>query len=641
MKRILITGAGSYIGTSFEEYLKKWPDKYAVDTVDMIDGTWRDKDFSEYDVVYHVAGIAHSDSGKISEEKAKLYYSVNTDLTVETAKKAKEAGVKQFIFMSSAIVYGDSAPIGKMKMITKDTPVKPANCYGDSKVQAENGIKKLEDDSFKVVILRPPMIYGKDSKGNYPVMAKFAQKLPVFPYVKNCRSMLYIGNLMEFVRLMIENEETGTFWPQNPQYSNTSTLVKGIAKAHDKNIVLIKGFTWALKIMSHFTGVVNKAFGNLAYDKNMSSYKENYQIYSLDSSIQLTESNDKKCLYVDKNLSGERLDSLEGKRVLLIALPGYSDGIVSEMKKLGAEVDYINDKPNNGFVCKTLGRLQLGFYQKVIHKYYCEQIDRLRQKNYDRILVIRGEYTPIASLKRMKEAFPNAKIILYMWDGMNKANTKGIDKKWPFYDKVYTFDRIDYEAHKDKISFLPLYYYNEYLPKDSKKPNSDNFKYDLSFIGTGHDDRIKIVKSIMSVCKKENKKCFSYFFIPHKLVFYKYKLLNKDFADVQISDVKFKMLPFEKLYKIYADSRCVIDIENKGQHGLTMRTIELLGLKRKLITTNKDIVNYDFYNENNILIIERKNPVIDESFFEKPYVMLSDEMYEKYSLKSWIMEVLE
>ena len=289
MKKILITGAGSYIGTSFEEYLKKWPDKYSVDTVDMIDGTWREKDFSQYDVVYHVAGIAHSDSGKISAEKAKLYYSVNTDLTIETAKKAKADGVKQFIFMSSAIVYGDSAPIGKMKMITRDTPVKPANCYGDSKVQAEKGIKKLEDYNFKVVILRPPMIYGKGSKGNYPVMAKFAQKLPVFPYVKNCRSMLYIGNLMEFVRLMIDNEETGTFWPQNPQYSNTSTLVKGIANAHGKNVVLIKGFTWALKLMSHFTGVVNKAFGNLAYDKKMSVYKENYQIYSLKESIVRTE----------------------------------------------------------------------------------------------------------------------------------------------------------------------------------------------------------------------------------------------------------------------------------------------------------------------------------------------------------------
>lgn len=289
MKKILITGAGSYIGTSFEEYIKKWPDKYTVDTVDMIDGTWIEKDFSQYDVVYHVAGIAHSDSGKISEEKAKLYYSVNTDLTIETAKKAKGDGVKQFIFMSSAIVYGDSAPIGKMRMITKDTPVSPANCYGDSKVQAENGIRKLEDDSFKVVILRPPMIYGKGSKGNYPVMARLAQKLPVFPYVDNCRSMLYIGNLMEFVKLMIDNEETGTFWPQNPQYSNTSKLVKGIAKVHGKNVVLVKGFAWALKLVSHFTGVVNKAYGSFAYDKNMSVYKENYQIYNLKDSIVRTE----------------------------------------------------------------------------------------------------------------------------------------------------------------------------------------------------------------------------------------------------------------------------------------------------------------------------------------------------------------
>ena len=290
MKKILITGAGSYIGTSFSEYMKQWPDKYSTDTVDMIDGSWRDKDFSDYDTVYHVAGIAHSDSGKISEERAKLYYSVNTDLTIETAKKAKAEGVRQFIFMSSAIVYGDSAPIGKKKIITKDSPVNPANCYGDSKVKAEEGIRELEDENFKIVILRPPMIYGKGSKGNYPVMAKMAQKLPLFPYVDNCRSMLYIENLMEFVRLMVENEESGTFWPQNAEYSNTSELVKEIAKVHGKKVVLIKGFTWALKIMSHCTGIVNKAFGNLAYDKEMSEYIENYQIVSLKESIQRTES---------------------------------------------------------------------------------------------------------------------------------------------------------------------------------------------------------------------------------------------------------------------------------------------------------------------------------------------------------------
>lgn len=291
MINILITGANSYIGTSFANYLAEpqFAGMYNVETLDMIGEAWKSHDFSKYDAVYHVAGIAHSDNGPISEERAKLYYAVNTDLTVACATKAKEAGVKQFIFMSSAIVYGDSAPIGKQKMINKDTPVNPANCYGDSKVQAENGIRPLDCDTFKVVILRPPMIFGKNSKGNYPLLSKLARKLPVFPKVDNCRSMLYIGNLVEFVRLMIENQEQGTFWPQNPQYSNTSDVIAKIAKAHNKRCVLIPGFGWALKLLSHATGLVNKAFGNLAYDQEMSKYKVDYQKYSLEEAIQKTE----------------------------------------------------------------------------------------------------------------------------------------------------------------------------------------------------------------------------------------------------------------------------------------------------------------------------------------------------------------
>ena len=290
MKKILITGANSFIGISFETYLREnFSGDYAVDTVDMIDGSWREKDFSGYDSVFHVAGIAHSDSGKISEEKARLYYAVNTDLTVETAKKAKADGVKQFVFMSSAIVYGESAPIGKNRVITKDTPVSPENCYGDSKVQAENGIRPLNDETFKVVILRPPMIYGKGSKGNYPLLAKLALKTPVFPDVKNQRSMLYVGNLCEFVRLMVENEECGTFWPQNSEYSNTGELVKLIAAAHGKKLALVKGFGWALKLMSHLTGLVNKAFGSLCYEMKLSEYKADYRIKSLKDSIEETE----------------------------------------------------------------------------------------------------------------------------------------------------------------------------------------------------------------------------------------------------------------------------------------------------------------------------------------------------------------
>lgn len=289
MKKILITGANSYIGTSIERYLAQWPQQYQVDTVDMVDGSWSERSFAGYDAVFHVAGIAHSDTGNVSEERKALYYKVNTDLTVETAKKAKAEGVGQFIFMSSAIVYGDSAPIGQQKVITADTPLAPANFYGDSKVQAEKGILPLNDDDFHVVVLRPPMIYGPGSKGNYPVLSKLARKLPVFPKVANQRSMLYIGNLAEFVRLMIENREQGIFWPQNGEYSNTTELVRLIANAQGKNILIVPGLGWALKLLGHAAGLVNKAFGSLSYDMELSRYREDYRKYSLAESIELTE----------------------------------------------------------------------------------------------------------------------------------------------------------------------------------------------------------------------------------------------------------------------------------------------------------------------------------------------------------------
>lgn len=292
MKKILITGANSYIGTNVEQWLLKEnteEQKYSIDTLDMLDANWKRKDFSEYDVIFHVAGIAHSDNGKISEDKARLYYAVNTELTVEVARKAKSENVKQFIFMSSAIVYGESAPIGKSKYITKETPVLPANCYGDSKVQAEKGILPLGDDTFKIVILRPPMIYGKGSKGNYPLMEKIARKTPIFPYIKNQRSMLYIENLAEFVKLMIDNEEQGIFWPQNSEYSNTSELVKMIAEMHKKRCRLIYGFTWLFKIIGHVCGLVNKAFGNLCYEMSISEYKDNYRVVEFRESIRKTE----------------------------------------------------------------------------------------------------------------------------------------------------------------------------------------------------------------------------------------------------------------------------------------------------------------------------------------------------------------
>ena len=291
MMKILITGANSYIGTSFETYISKWPDDFRVDTVDMEDDSWREQSFAGYDAVFHVAGIAHSDVGNVSDERRALYYRVNADLAIETARKAKADGAGQFIFMSSAIVYGNSAGVGKIKVITRDTPVAPANFYGDTKVKAEQGILPLDDDNFKVVVLRPPMVYGPGSKGNYPVLAKLARKLPVFPKVNNQRSVLYVENLTEFIRLMIVNREHGVFWPQNAEQVSTTQLASLIARAHGKKLPVIGGVTWALKCLAHVTALVDKAFGSLSYDPQISQYREDYRVVDLEESIRRTEEN--------------------------------------------------------------------------------------------------------------------------------------------------------------------------------------------------------------------------------------------------------------------------------------------------------------------------------------------------------------
>ena len=300
MKKVLITGANSYIGTSFENWVKDNGIAITTDTQDMIGDAWKARDFHGYDAVFHVAGIAHADVGKVTEEQRALYYKVNADLAIECAQKAKTEGVTQFLFMSSIIVYGESAGVGQERVITKDTPLSPANFYGDSKVKAEEGLQKLADEHFKVVILRPPMIYGKGSKGNYPLLAKLARKLPIFPDVQNQRSMLYVGNLCKFISLMIENEESGIFFPQNADYVRTGALVQEIARVHGKKIHMVKLFNPVLRLLGKrgsnssgrsgkIAGLINKAFGNMVYEKTMSEYREDYRIYNLEESVRLTE----------------------------------------------------------------------------------------------------------------------------------------------------------------------------------------------------------------------------------------------------------------------------------------------------------------------------------------------------------------
>ena len=289
MKRILITGVNSYVGNSLEEWLSQYPEKYEVHKMSLRDGTWKKNDLSEFDVIVHVAGIAHVSTNPKMEEK---YYKVNRDLTIDVATKAKDEGVKQFIFLSSIIVYGDSTY--NKGYIDKNTVPKPSNFYGKSKLQAEEAIRPLEDDNFKVVIIRPPLIYGKGSKGNFPKLAKFARKFNVFPDFENKRSMIHIDNLCEFLRLMIEYDESGLFFPQNKEYVQTSEMVRLIAEVHGKSIKLIKIFNPILRMLSGRVQIVKKVFGNLVYDKKLSKYKISYNIKDLRESILSTEKKTQK-----------------------------------------------------------------------------------------------------------------------------------------------------------------------------------------------------------------------------------------------------------------------------------------------------------------------------------------------------------
>lgn len=264
MRRILITGANSYIGTSFEKWLKQWPENYYVDTVDMMDDTWKQKDFSEFDVVFHVAGIAHiSEKPKLET----LYYKVNRDLTMETAKKAKAEGVKQFFFMSTMAVYGQEGKIGENIIITRSMEPNPKTYYGKSKLSAEIELNKLIGDGFKVVIIRSPMVYGENCHGNYARLERFALRTPVFPMIDNNRSILHIQKLNEYIKEYIDQEVEGLFFPQDNEYANTSLLVQKIAKEHGKRIYLSKTIGLIIKLFGKRINMVNKVFGNLVYER--------------------------------------------------------------------------------------------------------------------------------------------------------------------------------------------------------------------------------------------------------------------------------------------------------------------------------------------------------------------------------------
>ncbi len=352
-RKVLVTGAGSYIGEYFKSYANDKYPNLKIDTLDMLYSSWKNKDFSNYDIVYHVAGLAHSDVGNVDDEVKEKYYKVNTDLAIEVCKKAKLEGVKEFIFMSSMIVYGDSAPFGKEKIIDETIIPKSANFYGDSKLQADVAVRDLASDDFKVIVIRPPMIYGKGSKGNYPILAKFAKKLPVFPLVDNKRSMLYIENLCEFICQIMAirefDENAVVLIPQNEEWTNTSQMVKEIANVSGNKIKLIGGpvkycVLFGSKVPKKIGTLINKAFGNNCYSCKLSSYPGiTYQQIGLTDSIHKTEE-----VEVSQNIKEEQSHK---KHILVVSQYFYPEtfrinDMCQEWVKRGYKVTVITGIPN-------------------------------------------------------------------------------------------------------------------------------------------------------------------------------------------------------------------------------------------------------------------------------------------------------
>lgn len=286
MKKVMLIGLGGYIGGQFTEYIKNYYPDWHIDAVDSMNGKWRDADFRGYDAVYNVSGLAHANARQGTEEQ---YYAVNGQLPIDVAEKAKAEGVHLFIQMSSQIVYGDMSGLGEEKTITAETIPSEPTIYGKSKMMAERGLKALSDENFQVAIIRPPLIYSEFARDNFPRLVNFAKKMPIFPKIENKQSMLYVDNLCELVKLIIEHNRGGIYYPQQERYIETSVIVADIAKAVGNRMWQTRLFNPALRLLSKFPqfGFIHKAFGSIIYEMDMSNHFDGkYRVVSYNESIQ-------------------------------------------------------------------------------------------------------------------------------------------------------------------------------------------------------------------------------------------------------------------------------------------------------------------------------------------------------------------
>lgn len=323
--------------------------------------------------------------------------------------------------------------------------------------------------------------------------------------------------------------------------------------------------------------------------------------------------------------------NLKNKSILLFSPSffGYEYKIQKKIQDLGGEVDMFDERSIKKNWQKALLKINPNIFNKMTERYYFDILKKIKNKKYDYILFIKCDMPTEKILSTYKETFKESKMILYMWDSIK--NIPHIKEKFDYFDCIFSFDKNDCTSNQF-IQFRPLFFCDEY----QRDINNHNCLYDLCFIGTIHSDRYKILKRINQEATEKGLKIFFYPYLQSKFTYYFYKLLKPEFWGTKKSDFKYVKLSSKTISKIIDESNVIMDIQHPRQTGLTMRTIEILGLRKKLITTNKDIENYDFYNNNNIMIVDRDNFVIDKNFFDKKFINLDEKIYDKYSLNSWI-----
>ena len=286
MRKVLVAGRNSFIGTAVERRLAEFDGAYETLALDMHGDAWKAFDFSPFDCVVHVAGVAHVSP---KPELRPVYEAVNRDLAVACGRRAREMGVRQFVFLSSAIVFGAAAPAGQNREIGPETSPSPEGAYGRSKLEAEHGLRALEDGRFRVAILRPMMVFGRGCKGNYNQLAAIARRAPFFPALANRRGVVYIDDLAELIRRLIDAGEGGTFHPQ-PCVASTADIARAVAAAHGRRLPCLRALDPLVKALGG-SGPARRAFGGFYYREDMAAHGYAPGTLSLEECVARTEEN--------------------------------------------------------------------------------------------------------------------------------------------------------------------------------------------------------------------------------------------------------------------------------------------------------------------------------------------------------------